>query len=37
MIPIRCSDAVLAFYEDREDTVEQPAESKSDDDRMFYL
>jgi uncharacterized protein (TIGR00730 family) len=35
--PDQVLDAVLAFYEDREDAVEQPAESKSDDDRMFYL
>jgi uncharacterized protein (TIGR00730 family) len=35
--PDQVLDAVLRFYEDREDAVEQPAESKSDEDRMFYL
>ncbi|SPB14744.1 decarboxylase family protein [Caballeronia novacaledonica] len=35
--PDQVLDAVLRFYEDREDSVEQPAESKSDEDRMFYL
>jgi uncharacterized protein (TIGR00730 family) len=35
--PDQVLDAVLAFYEDREEQVEQPAEGKSDDDRMFYL
>jgi hypothetical protein len=28
---------VLKFYEDREEAEEQPAEGKSDEDRMFYL
>jgi predicted Rossmann-fold nucleotide-binding protein len=35
--PDQVLDAVLRFYEDREDSVEQPAEGKSDEDRMFYL
>ena len=35
--PDQVLDAVLRFYEDREEAVEQPAESKSDEDRMFYL
>jgi uncharacterized protein (TIGR00730 family) len=35
--PDQVLDAVLRFYEDREESVEQPAESKSDEDRMFYL
>ncbi|WP_277184677.1 TIGR00730 family Rossman fold protein [Caballeronia sp. BR00000012568055] len=35
--PDQVLDAVLAFYEDREDVAEQPAEGKSDDDRPFYL
>ncbi|KMQ80756.1 hypothetical protein BPMI_02698c [Candidatus Burkholderia pumila] len=35
--PDQVLDAVLAFYEDCEEQVETPAESKSDDDRMFYL
>ncbi len=35
--PDQVLDAVLAFYEDREEQTEQPGESKSDDDRMFYL
>ncbi|EKS67097.1 MULTISPECIES: TIGR00730 family Rossman fold protein [Caballeronia] len=35
--PDQVLEAVLRFYEDREESVEQPAESKSDEDRMFYL
>ena len=35
--PDQVLDAVLRFYEDREESVEQPAEGKSDEDRMFYL
>jgi uncharacterized protein (TIGR00730 family) len=35
--PDQVLDAVLSFYEEREEQAEQPAESKSDDDRMFYL
>jgi uncharacterized protein (TIGR00730 family) len=35
--PDQVLEAVLKFYEDREDAGEQPAEGKSDEDRMFYL
>jgi uncharacterized protein (TIGR00730 family) len=36
--PDQVLDAVLQFYEDRESAgEEQPAEGKSDEDRMFYL
>jgi uncharacterized protein (TIGR00730 family) len=35
--PDQVLDAVLQFYEDRESAGEQPAEGKSDEDRMFYL
>jgi uncharacterized protein (TIGR00730 family) len=35
--PDQVLDAVLRFYEDREEAVETPVESKSDEDRMFYL
>ncbi|MDB5834008.1 MAG: decarboxylase [Caballeronia sp.] len=35
--PDQVLEAVLQFYEDRETAEEQPAEGKSDEDRMFYL
>jgi uncharacterized protein (TIGR00730 family) len=35
--PDQVLDSVLHFYEDREEAPEQPAEGKSDEDRMFYL